>query len=76
MKARDLLDWNDRLPDEVRVVEEAGHGATPTFMVVLDYGWAETILCGGCYQQGAETIRLALYEAMGREAPEPARTAA
>lgn len=71
MKARDLIRWNERLPDDVRVVEEADHGETPTFMVVADYGWAERIVCSGCYQQDAEMIRLALYEAMGREAPEP-----
>lgn len=60
--ARDLLDWNGVLPN-VRIVEEE-HGATPTFMVVADYGWAERILCGGCYLQDAEAILAALNEVM------------
>jgi hypothetical protein len=62
LMAVDLLAWNDRLPD-VRIVEEE-HGATPTFMVVADYGWAERILCGGCYLQDAEAICAALKEAI------------
>lgn len=59
--ARDLLEWNGVLPN-VRVVEEEEHGATPTFMVVADYGWAERILCGGCYQQDADAIAAAITE--------------
>lgn len=60
--ARSLLEWNGKLPEELRVVEEADHGVTPTFMVVADYGWAERILCGGCYEPDAEAIAAALRE--------------
>lgn len=62
--ARDLLEWNGELPD-LRIEEEA-HGATPTFMIVADYGWAERILCGNCYEQDAATIHAALTEAKAR----------
>lgn len=65
VSARDLLEWNGLLPN-VRIVEEE-HGATPTFMVVADYGWTERILCGGCYEQDAEAILAALNEAMARD---------
>lgn len=61
VSGRELLEWNGVLP-ELRVVEEE-HGATPTFMVVADYGWCERILCGGCYVDDAETIVAALNEA-------------
>jgi hypothetical protein len=60
--ARDLLGWNDGRPEDLRVVEEADHGVTPTFMVVADYGWAERILCGGCYLHDAEAIAAAIRE--------------
>lgn len=60
--ARDLLEWNEVLPD-VRVVEEEPHGETPTFMVVADYGWAERILCEGCYLLDARMIEAAINEA-------------
>lgn len=56
--SRDLLEWNGVLPN-LRIVEEE-HGATETFMVVADYGWAERILCGGSYRQDAEAIFAAL----------------
>lgn len=59
--ARDLLEWNGVLPD-LRIIEEE-HGATATFMIVADYGWAERILCGGCYEGDAQTILVALDEA-------------
>lgn len=61
-RAKDLLTWNDVFPD-VRVVEETTDAATQTYMVVADYGWAERILCGGCYQQDAEAIVAAIKEA-------------
>lgn len=64
--ARDLLEWNERLPEDVRVVEEAEHGVTPTFMVILDYGWAERIVCGGSYHQDALMIAAAIREVMRR----------
>lgn len=60
--AREMLDWNDALPN-TRIVEEEDHGVTPTFMVVADYGWAERILCGGCYIQDALAICQAIQEA-------------
>jgi hypothetical protein len=63
--ARDLLEWNDQLPESVCVVEEADYGATPTFMVVVSYGWAESIICGGCYCEGAEAIAQAIREVCG-----------
>lgn len=66
MSARDLLEWNGVLP-EVHVVQQDGPGidekATPFFMVVADYGWAERILCTGSYQQDAEAIAEAIREA-------------
>jgi hypothetical protein len=61
-EARDLLEWNEKLPEEIRVVQEDHHGATPTFMVVASWGWAERILCGGCYPQDAEAIAAALRD--------------
>lgn len=61
--ARVLLEMDGGLPEDVRVVEEEDHGATPTFMVVADYGWAERILCGGCYERDANAIRAAVLEA-------------
>jgi hypothetical protein len=64
VSARDLLEWNGVLPN-LRIVEEE-HGETPTFMIVADYGWAERILCGGCYQQDAILILTALEEAVQR----------
>lgn len=61
LSARDLLEWNGVFPD-VRVVEEAEHGATATFLIVADYGWAERILCGGCYRDDAEALCAAIRE--------------
>lgn len=60
--ARDLLEWNDVLPN-LRLVEE-DHGATPTFMLVADYGWADRILCGGMRQQDGDAILAACQEAI------------
>lgn len=57
--ARDLLTWNNVYPD-VRMVEEENTGATRTWMVVADYGWAERILCSGCYETDAEGIIAAI----------------
>lgn len=65
VRACDLLEWNGSLPD-LRIVEE-DHGATATFMVVGDYGWAQRILCGGCYERDAEAILAALNEAITPE---------
>jgi len=62
-RARGLLEWNGMLPN-VRVVEEEKHGVTQTFMVVADYGWAERILCGGCYLPDAEAICAAIEEVL------------
>lgn len=62
--ARDFLEWNEQLPDSVTVVEEPDHGATATFMVVVDYGWAERSICGGCYHQDALAIAAAIREAI------------
>lgn len=61
--ARGLLEMDGGLPEDVRVVDEGKAGATPTFMVVADYGWAERILCGGCYERDANAIRAAVLEA-------------
>jgi hypothetical protein len=54
-EARAKWEWNGGYPN-LRVVEEKDHGVTPTFMVVADYGWAERIVCGGCYDHDAEAI--------------------
>lgn len=62
--ARDILEWNDKLPEKVSVVKTSDdESATDTFSVVADYGWAERILCSGSYQQDAEAIKLAIEEA-------------
>lgn len=60
--ARGLLEMDGGLPEDVRVVEEVTSSATKTFMVVADYGWAERILCGGCYERDANAIRAAVLE--------------
>jgi hypothetical protein len=69
VRASELLEWNDVFPD-VRVVQEEKTGATDTFMVIADYGWAERILCERCYLQDAEAICAAIREA--RPGPLPA----
>lgn len=62
--AVDLLEWNGRLPD-VRIAETTPEGsATQTYSVIADYGWAERILCSGCYLQDALAIEAALKEAI------------
>lgn len=61
--ARELLEWNGVLPS-VDVLQEETVGATATFMVRADYGWAQRILCSGCYRQDALAIEAALNEAM------------
>jgi len=71
VSARDLLEWNEKLPTFLVVEEE--HGATPTFMLVADYGWAERILCGGMYHQDALAIEAALNEAVGAATGEDAK---
>lgn len=38
-----------------RKVEE-DHGATPTFMVVCDEGWKESIVCNGMYGWAADWL--------------------
>lgn len=36
--------------------------ATQKFAVVADYGWAEKILCGDCYEQDANDIARTIAE--------------
>lgn len=64
MSARDLLIWNEVAPafDYVKTSDEGS--ATETFSVIADYGWAQRILCSGCYQQDAEAIVAACTEAL------------
>jgi len=38
-----------------RKVEE-DHGATPTFMIVCDEGWCESIVCNGMYGWAANWL--------------------
>jgi len=38
-----------------RKVEE-DHGATPTFMIVCDEGWRESIVCNGMYGWAADWL--------------------
>lgn len=40
---------------EYRKVEEE-HGATPTFMVVCDEGWCESIVCNHMYSWAADWL--------------------
>lgn len=54
--ARDLLTWNEVFPTFSYVKTSDDDSATDTFSVVADYGWAQRILCSGCYQQDAEAI--------------------
>lgn len=61
-KACDLMEWNGVLPT-LRIVEEE-HGATATYMIVADYGWAERILCNGMYLNDALAIEAAVNQAM------------
>ena len=48
----------------VRDVTPAGH-ATPLHVVVLDYGWAESILLGPGYEWQAEAVALIVADAFG-----------
>lgn len=59
ISAYELLVWNDVFPD-VRMVEENTPAATRTWMIVADYGWAERILCSGCYETDAEALVAAI----------------
>lgn len=71
MIARALLEWNEQVPESITVIDSAPEGqATRTFSVYAHYGWADRILCVGCYQQDAEAIAAAIREACG--IPEPA----
>lgn len=67
IEARDLFDWNGVRPN-IRVVQYDGPGiddkATPFYMIVADYGWAERIVCTGMYQQDALAIEAAINEAI------------
>jgi len=46
-------------PKELTIFEEE-HGATPTFGLVLDVGWAERIIASGMYAHDALGIAYAL----------------
>jgi len=35
---------------------EEDHGATPTFMIVCDEGWRESIVCNGMYRWAADWL--------------------
>lgn len=69
LTARDHLLWNERLPEQLRIVQQDGPGidgkATPHYMVVADYGWAERILCTGSYIQDAFGIAYSIGEVVG-----------
>ena len=58
---RFLLD--DSLPERivVREVTPEGH-ATCIFAVVADYGWAERILAGDCYEDIANDLAFTVAE--------------
>lgn len=60
---RFLLD--SALPERivVREITPEGH-ATRIFAVVADYGWAETILAGDCYDHTANDLAWAVGEAL------------
>lgn len=68
MSARELLEKDGSLPVELRKVELENGRVTKTFAVVADYGWAESILCEGCYERDADAIVAALNEAIGKGA--------
>ena len=57
--AYELLEWKDIFPD-VQMVEENTAAATRTWMIVADYGWAQRILCSGCYEADAEALVAAI----------------
>lgn len=63
--ARELLMWEDRLPEAISAVNTTPEGhATETFSVVADYGWASRILSSGSYERDAEAVAQALREAI------------
>jgi hypothetical protein len=55
----DLLRSHSHEAKELRIIEEK-HGATPTFMLVLDTGWAERPIACNMYGSDAEAIADAL----------------
>lgn len=46
---------------EYRKVEEE-HGATPTFMIVCDEGWRESIVCCKMYEAVADWLVMILHD--------------
>jgi hypothetical protein len=38
--------------------------ATPTYSIVADHGWAEKILCSGCYRHDANDIAEAIGDGL------------
>ena len=57
------FELNGSLPEQilVREITPVGH-ATRIFAVVADYGWAETILAGDCYDHTANDLAYAVGE--------------
>jgi len=58
--AKTMLRLNDTDPARVKTVEQEHAGATPLFMVCVDYGWAETILASDAYAHHAQGLALAV----------------
>ena len=54
------------IAEGLRIVEE-DHGATPTYMLVLDIGWAEKIIAQGMYERDARGVAFVLGAAMNCE---------
>ncbi len=55
------LGASEEMPFYRKVAED--HGATPTFMIVCDEGWRESIVCSGMYGWAADWMLTVL----GRE---------
>jgi hypothetical protein len=51
---------------EYRKVEEEDHGATATFMIVVDEGWRERILCNHLYELQADWL---IEQIQGKRCP-------
>lgn len=66
MTARDMLEWNGVLPNVSVVDVTPDDHATSVYAVIADYGWAERILCTGCYRNDAHAIAASLEEVTGR----------
>ncbi len=56
----DLLRLDGTLPDSIEIYPDERGGATETFMVVLDYGWAQRNLAEGFYGRDARAVALSL----------------